>query len=168
MLVKASEESLQQHLAATPSVVTHELVQQILAYEQKSKMGYFPALEFLIQHNTLDPDLVNALQNIIWVVSNLVNNEIKQKLRPVFSTVRLDSLQPVAFGLSNVMVNDINRQDKLLQFYDLTRIRVNLTVTMVQKNKQDEAAQEMARSLAYRWLQSSFERIEVTSSTVVA
>ena len=161
-------EALQRHLAASPSVVTDELVKQVLQYEHQQQLGYFPALDYYIQHKAIDSDLVDALQNISWVVSNMVRNEIRIKIRPVFSTIKFQSIQLLANTLPTVRTSDPNITNKLTEHFSLTNVKVNLMATLIQKFADNEASEARAKSLMYQWLKSSFDSIEVTSSKVVS
>ena len=168
MLLQVPEASLSRHLAATPSIVGAELAQKILAYEHSHHLGYFPAIDYFIQQGGIDPELLDALQNITWVVTNMVRNEIRSRLRPVFSQIKFETIQTTAYTLPAVRPNDRNVQDKLIQHYSATRVKVTIVATLIQKIQDGEMAAKMATSMCYRWLKPHFEHVEVTSSTVVS
>lgn len=44
VVLTVPEQLLEQHLAASPAVVGHELACQIAQYSQQEKLGYFPPL----------------------------------------------------------------------------------------------------------------------------
>ena len=166
--LKLPPEALERHLAASPEIVTHELVTQILQYEQQHKLGYFAALEFYQDNVAIEPDLFAAVSNINWVVTNMVRNEIRIKLRPAFSNVRFESIQILANTLPGVRCNAANVQEQLLEHFDLGTVKVNLKATLIQKIQDHEAAQRIAKNLAYQWLKASFKQVDVTSSKVIS
>ncbi len=168
MKVDVPMESLERHLAASPVVVGDEMARQVVAYERQNHLGYFPAVDFFIQHGGIETDLLDALQNITWVVTNLVRNEIRIKLRPVFSKLRFESIQTLAYTMPTVRPGDNNVMDKLAQHYSATSVKVSVLATLIQKFADSEAAQNMAKSLCYRWLEPAFAQFEVTSSTVMS
>jgi hypothetical protein len=42
-------------------------------------------------------------------------------------------------------------------------VKVTLLATLIQRFEDGEAAEKMAKSMAYRWLNNRFEQVEVTS-----
>ena len=167
LLVQVPESSLERHLAASPVIVGEELARQVLAYEQQHHLGYFPAIDYFIQQGGIDADLLEALQNITWVTTNMVRNELRVKLRPVFSQIRFETIQTTAYTLPSVRPNDVNVLDKLINHYRTTKVKVALLTTLIQKIQDGEAAAKMASSICHRWLKPHFSSVEVTSSTTV-
>ena len=168
MKLTLPDEALERHLAASPSVVTEEIVTQVKKYETDHRLGYFPALDFYIDNGGIDSDLTDALQNIAWVATNMVRNEIRSKLRPVFSTIKFETIQLLAYTLPSVRINDPKFTEKLLEHFSTTTVKVNLTATLVQKFSDHHAAETLAKNLAYQWLKASFVVVDVSSSKVVS
>ena len=162
-----TDESLERHLAATPSVVTNELVSQIILYEKENHLGYFPALDYYIDNNAIDTDLVSALQNISWVVASMVRNEVKIKLRPVFSNIKFENIQTLAYTLPQVRINDTQLTEKLTEHFSATAVKVNLTATLIQKFIDKNAAEKLAKNLAYQWLKDSFQSVDISACKAV-
>jgi hypothetical protein len=167
LIVQVPETSLARHLAASPSVVGQELAQKVLSYEHTHHLGYFPAIDYFIQQGGIDEELLDALQNITWVVTNMVQNELRIKLRPVFSQIKFDAIQTMAYTMPQARPNDANALEKLIRHYSATNVKVSLTATLIQKIQDNEAAARMATSMCYRWLKPHFSTIEVTSSKVI-
>ena len=167
LVVIVPDESLEQHLAASPHVVTDELVTQILNYEQQQQLGYFPALDFYIQNDAFDSDLFDAIQNISWVVTSMVHNEVKIKLRPAFSNIKFETIQPLAYTMPTVRPTDPTKKEKLAEHFSLSTVKLNLIASLIQKVVDKQAAQSFAGNLAYRWLKDSFADVKITSSAVV-
>ena len=167
LLLQVPESSLERHLAASPIVVGEELAQQVLAYEQQHHLGYFPAIDYYIQQGGIDVELLEALQNITWVTTNMVRNELRIKLRPVFSQVRFETIQTTAYTIPTVRPNDANVLDQLINHYSATKVKVALLTTLIQKIQDGEAAAKMASSMCHRWLKPHFSSVKVTSSTTI-
>jgi len=165
--VSVSAESLDQHLAASPSVVSEELVAQIVKYEQLHHLGYYPALDFYIQNDVLDLDLIDAIKNISWVITSMARNEVRIKLRPAFSNIKFENIQPLAYIMPTVRVNDPDKNEKLSEHFSLSTVKLNLIATLIQKVVDKQAAQSFAKNLAYRWLKDTFSDVEITSATVI-
>jgi hypothetical protein len=166
--VEVPEASLERHLAASPSVVGAELAHQVLDYERQHHLSYFPAIDYFINNGGLEQELLEALQNITWVVTNMVRNELRIKLRPVFSALKFESIQTTAYTMPSIRPNDANVLDKLIRHYSATSVKVNIIATLIQKTLDTAAAEKAASSLCYRWLRPHFNHIEVTSSTALA
>lgn len=167
LIVQVPEDALERHLAASPSVVGAELAQQILDYERRHHLSYFPAIDFFIQNGGLETELLDALQNITWVVTTMVRNELRIKLRPVFSQIKFETIQTTAYTLPSVRPNEANVLDKLIRHYSATTVKVSIIATLIQKFSDTGAAEKMATSMCYRWLRPHFNHIEVTSSTAL-
>ena len=167
LVVQVPEESLERHLAASPSVVGTELANQILEYERQHHLAYFPAIDYFIQNDGVERELLEALQSISWVVTNMVRNELRIKLRSVFSSIKFESIQTTAYTLPSARPHDANVLDKLVRHYSATTVKVSIIATLIQKFQNPSAAEKMATSMCYRWLRPHFSHIEVTSSTVL-
>jgi hypothetical protein len=167
MKLLVPEDSLARHLAASPSVVTEEIVSQIKEYERIHHLGYFPALDYYINNNAIDADLIDALQNIIWVVTNMVRNEVRIKLRPVFSNIKFESIQTLAYTLPAVRINDERLTEKLREHFSLTTVKVTLSATLIQKIADKQAAEKIAKNLAYQWLKGGFSTVEISGCKAI-
>jgi len=164
MTVVVPEAALEQHIAASPSIVSEEIVAAVKEYEKAHKLGYFPAIDFYINNNGIDPDLLDAMQSISWVVTNMVRNEIRIKMRPVFSNIKFETIQSLAQTLPPVRIKDEKLTQKLMEHFNTTTVKVNLTATLIQKFIDKETAEKLAKNLAYQWLKGSFEKVTVNSS----
>ena len=162
--VTVPEKALTQHLAASPQVVGTELARQVIAYETRHKLGYFPALDYFQQQGGIDAELLNALEKIAWVVTSMVRNEVRIRMRPVFSKLQFENLQIQAYTMPGVRPGNPNAQTLLAQHYSATLVRISMIATLIQKIADEVAAAKMAESMTYRWLKEHFIAIEVTSS----
>jgi hypothetical protein len=162
MKLVVPEDSLERHLAASPSIVTEEIVSQVKKYEREHHLGYFPALDYYINNDAIDADLTDALQNIIWVVTNMVRNEVQIKLRPVFSNIKFESIQTLAYTLPSVRMSDQQLTEKLREHFSLTTVKITLSATLIQKISDKKQAEKIAKNLAYQWLKGSFSSVEIS------
>ena len=165
--VELAENDLERHLAASPSVVASEVVEQVKQYERDHALGYFPAFEFFEHNGGIEPDLIDAMRNISWVATNMARNEIQIKLRPVFSKMRFDSVQLFAHTLPSVRVNDESMTKKLLEHFSLMKVKAVLNATLLQKISDKKAAEALAKSLAFQRLKESFASVEINSSKAI-
>jgi len=165
--VTIPERELEQHIAATPAIVGSELAQQVIDYEQQHKLGYYPAIDYFQQQGGVDADLINTLQGISWVATNLVRNEIRTRMRQVFSNIQFEGIQALAYTLPSIRPGQANVRHKLINHYSAMVVKVSLLVTMIQREENAESTGQMAKSMCYRWLKEHFKAIEVTSVSVL-
>lgn len=163
--VRLSEEVLLQHSPSSAEIVGNELAQQIHAYVQQQKLGYYPALEFFEEHGDLDYDLLQTAENMSWLLCRLVRQEFQSKLRQVFSRVQFQSVQTLAYTMPSVRYGNANALHDLALHYTPLGVKLDLVLTMISKNTAG-GAEEFIKNTLQRWLKDSFEMIEV--STVVA
>lgn len=161
--LKVSQQDLEKHLPASPYVVGEELAEQAIEYEIENNLGYYPAVDFLKQQSALDKDIVNAVENIAWLVSNLIREEIETRLRPAFSTVKFENIQLHALKMPTVRPNKKNARHDLASHYTPDHAHISLIVTSIKHYDDPTTAERMTRNLLHRWLNDHFEALEITS-----
>lgn len=165
--VRVPEAALERHLAASPRVVAENLAEQVMTYERQHALGYYPAVDFFQQHGGVEPELIDALENISWVLTSMVRNELRLRLRPVFSHLKIESLKTLAFTMPTVRPGQRNAKADLMSHFSATSVKVSLIATLLQKIVDKHAAAKMAESMCYRWLKEHFSAIDVTSVHVL-
>lgn len=168
LLVQLPEQIFARHLPASPEVVGEALADQVIAFAQRERLGYYPALDYFKEHaGAVDSELLDAADHIAWFACNQARGEIQRKLRPVFSSLSFQSIQSQAFTMPGVRPNQANARHELARHYTPDSAKIVLLVNSFQKSAQDQAMAKWASHLAYRWLKDSFERVEVTSAQAV-
>lgn len=163
LTIKLPANALAQHLAASPYVVGEQLAEVVSTYVRKHKLGYYPALDFFRQQNELDPDLLNALENIAWVAANMAREELRIRLRPVFSNITFESIQNHVYTMPTMRPGQPNAINLLTRHLTPDTVKVNLITTLVQKLEDEKNAITFARHLVQRWLENRFEALEINS-----
>ena len=85
--------TFEKFLPASPVRVGEELAEQISSIVTQEKLGYYPALEYFREQEGFDKDLLDAADQISWVATSLVREEVQLKLRPVFASLRFEGIQ---------------------------------------------------------------------------
>lgn len=165
--ISVPDTALERHLAASPRVVAENIAEQVMAYEEEHSLGYYPAIDFFQQHGGVEPELIDALENISWVLTSMVRNEIRLRLRPVFSHLKIESLKTLAFTMPTVRPGQQNARINLISHFSATSVKVNLIVTLLQKIVDTHTAARMTESMCYRWLKEHFSAVDVTSVHVL-
>lgn len=161
-VVKVPHPVLEQHVVATPAVVGEELASQVALYAQKRDLGYYPALDFFLEHGGIDADLLNAAESISWLVSSLVRQEIKTRLRPVFSHIQFESIQTLVYTMPTVRPGQNNTLLRLSEHFTPDQVKVSIIATAVRHRDSPETAVKMAERMIWRWLHDHFETLEIT------
>jgi hypothetical protein len=162
------EEAIARHVVATPSVVAEHLASQVIEYLSREKLNYVPALDYFYAIQGIDPELIEALKNISWVVTTMVRNEIGKRLRPIMSSIKFENIQTPAFSIPAIRPGDNNFHHRLVEHYSPNTVKVNIIGTLIQRFPDNEVAEKMARSMASRWLTDEFESFEITATQVLS
>jgi len=165
--IKVPYEALQRHLPASPDVVGGELAMAVHHYAKKHSLGYYPALAFFSDQGGIDRDLLNAAENIAWLASEMVCNEVRLRLRPVFSNIRFESVQTVAFTMPRVRMGQGNGLTSLAAHFTPDVIKLNMITTLLQKQENHAAAERLAKGILSRWLNNRFEKLDINSITAI-
>ncbi len=165
--LKISPQDLEKHLPASPYVVGEEIAEQAIRYEEKQHLGYYPAVDFLKQQNAIDKDLVNAIENIAWLVSNLIREEITRRLRPAFSTVQFENIQLHAFKMPTVRPNKKNAHHDLVAHYTPDHAHVSIITTSIKHYDDAITAERMTKNLIHRWINDHVDGLEITSVSYI-
>jgi hypothetical protein len=169
VLVKVPEHVMRRHLPSSAERVGTELAQTIDAYVREHQLGYYPALEFFRDVDAIDQDLIDSAEHIAWLVSKLAREEIQTRLRPIFATVKFDSIQTVAFTLPPVRPQQKDALEHLTWHYTPDTIKIELLLSMLRKDTDtaERKVETYARKMIYRWLRDKFDYVEITSSSEI-
>ncbi len=164
--VQMKAKDLQQYLPCSANIIGQTLAEIAGEYEKENKTGYYPAIDFFKTLDGVDPDLITSAEQVAWLVSKLARETIQSKLRPIFSSVHFQSIQTLAFSLPKVRPSQADAIEQLAKHYTPDRVKVELVLSMMRRDSEveDNRAEPYARKMMFRWLESKFETIEVTSS----
>jgi len=164
--VQLKPQRLQQHLPCSASIIGKTLASIAIEYEKENKIGYYPAIDFFKTIDSVDPDLIESAEQVAWLVSKLARETIQKQLRPIFSSVHFQSVQTIAFSMPKARPNKKDVVDALTKHYTPDTVKIEMVLTMIRRDSeaQDKRAEPYARKMMFRWLESEFESIEVTSS----
>lgn len=161
--VRLTEDSMQRHMSASPYVVGEELARQISGYARDHELGYYPAIDFFQQNGGIEKDLLDAAGNISWLVTNMVREEVRIRLRSVFSSIKFESLQTRAYTMPGIRPGQNNAYQLLVDHYTPDQVRVNIIASLIRKRESTHEAELLARHQVCRWLKNRFENLEITN-----
>lgn len=156
-----------QHLAASPEVVGGELARQVDAYARTNRLGYYPALDFFRRQGGIDPELIQAADDIAWFSAQYARSEITRRLRSVFSTVAVEAITPQAFSMPAIRPSQLNALDNLARHYTPDTLRIELRVSMIHRDPDAENMDRLAVRQALRMLGTGVGTVEVINARLV-
>ena len=175
-----------QIVSASLQTLGEQLAQQVHAYVQREGLGYYPPLDFFFPQNMnehkvngqsegeyqqdqpcIEPYLLDAVQEVAQWAVDMGRREILSLLQPVFSSVVIDNIQPIAFTMPTARFGHSGSLQQLAQHYTPNNLKFDLTLTMLQKQEAEAGLEKAASHMVVRWLGEPFQHIEVTSSRLV-
>ena len=164
IIVTVKLDDLDSHSAAASGVVGKELAKQVADYEKEKHLGYYPALEYFQQSSEgVETDLLDAADNLAWLATRLVHEEVRKQLRPIFASLRIDAVQNLLYTMPKVRPGNPFALDKLAEHFTPNKVRLELTARIINQDGQEKDFTRYSSHLVHRWLKESFENIEVTS-----
>jgi len=161
--LKVLQQDLDKHLPASPHVVGEEIAEQAIIYEEDNNLGYYPAVDYLKQQNAIDEDLVKAIENIAWLVSNLIREELTRRLRPAFSTIEFEKIQLRALKMPSVRPHNKNARHDLVAHFTPDHAHISLIATSIKHYDDPTTAERMTKNIIHRWLNDHVEGLKITS-----
>lgn len=161
LYIEIADEVLSQHSVASAGIVGGELAAAVSVYVREHRLGYYPALDFFRLQGGVDTDLLDAQDSLAWLACKLAREEVQKKLRAAFSSIKFVQVQSSAFKMPTVRPGQDNAQGQLANHYSATNVRLDMVVTLIQKQPADENLQRYARQVSSRWLKHSFKTLEV-------
>ncbi len=156
--------ALMQHLPASPYTLGADIAQQTHDYVMHAQLGYYPALDFLRTQNVVDGYLLDAAQHIATVSSEYVQECIMEKLIPIFSSVRFQTIHISAFALPPIRPNQPHAVEHLARHYTPDVVKCDVLLSLIQKQKSEQGLDHYASTTVERWLAEEFEEFEITSA----
>lgn len=164
--VQLKPEVLLRYLPCSANIIGQTLADIADDYVRENSTGYYPAIDFFKSVDTVDQDLIASAEQVAWLVAKLARETIQSKLRPIFSSVQFQSIQTVAFSMPRVRPLKQGSKELLAKHYTPDTVKIELVLTMMRRDSEaaDGRAEPYARKMMFRWLETAFESIEVTSS----
>jgi hypothetical protein len=162
LLLRIPEASLAARAPAVPAELGAELADKVEQFCAHSALGYFPAIDFFRSREEISADLFDLLDSISWLAATLAREEINQRLRPVFSNVKVESAQCLAYALPSVRPGQPDAAALLANHYTPDRLRLELHLNLMQRREAVEGLERYASQVSHRWLSESFEDLQIT------
>ena len=163
LTVEIPHDALESQSPMSAVVIAEQVTEQVMDYEREHRLGYYPALDYYQREGALDNDLINALQGISWLSCSMAQEEVKTRLRPVFSTIKFESVQSPVNSLPSARPGGNNVQQKLIEHYTADKVKLTFTASMIRKAEDDQTTEDYARNVIGKWLKDRFASFKINS-----
>jgi len=159
--IEIADDVLSQHSVASAGIVAGKLASAISDYVRAHGLGYYPALDYFRSQGGVEEQLLDAQDSLAWLACKLAREETQKKLRAAFSSIKFLEVQSQAFMMPTIRPGQNNALGRLEQHYSANFVKLDIVVSMIQKQPADENSQRYARQVSLRWLKNSFKALEV-------
>jgi len=95
--VVIEQEKLEALLRESDKALGTRLAEQVDAWVREQKLGYYPAIDFLVDQGVIAEGELEALHTLAATVRKRVKREVQTRLWPVFSSVHIERTKTIAF-----------------------------------------------------------------------
>jgi len=163
LTVEIPHEALESQSPASAIVIAEQLADQVIAYENEHHLGYYPALDYYMQDKLLDGDLIDALQAISWLACSMAQEGIKTRLRPVFSSIKFESVRSPVTSLPSARPSSPNVQQQLIEHYTADKVKLTFIASMIRKSEAEDTTEAYANHVIGKWLKDHFSSFKISS-----
>jgi len=165
--VVVPERMFERHSAFSPQATAERLAEQLDAYARKASLGYYPPLDYVRDHGGVDERLIAALDQLTWLGTSLVREELSSRLRPLFASVQVQSMQALAYSIPQVRPGQANAVRRLAEHLTPKRARFSLLLTLLRKSGHFEALESYIKGVSHRHLRQAFDTIDIANIKVL-
>ena len=157
----------ERHSGFCPHRIAAQLAEQSDSYAREEALGYYPALEYLRDRDAVDERLIAALDQLIWLATSLVREELRTRLRPLFASVQIQSMQAVAYSMPQVRPAQPDAAARLAEHLTANRVRFDLLLALLRKGGGAAGLESYIKRVSHRHLSQAFDSIEVANVKVL-
>jgi len=159
--VRVTDRVFEQHSPFCPHTVGRQLAEQIDAHVQSESLGYYPALDYFQNENMLDQESLEVLDQLAWLATGLVQDEVRLRLRPIFASVQVQSMQAAVYTMPPVRPSQPGALERLAEHLTPNRAKFDLMLTLFRKVSGAEYLDSYIKRVVYRHLSDVFETVEI-------
>jgi hypothetical protein len=143
------------------------LAERVQAAVAQDGIGYFPALDYFAGHGGVETPLLDDARRVASAACDYALDTVPSRLWGIFSSVKLEHIQALAFTLPRVTPQQPDAPAVLAAHYSPDTVRLDIVLGAVQKGApKDGYARAVARRVIWN-LRERFARVEVTDARVV-
>jgi len=150
------------------SMLGEKIAQQVIAFEQQSDLGYYPAITYFRDNpGIVDDYLLDALEQVAEVAIQIATLKTYQLLQPIFSQVKILTQQNMVFGMPHVRPRNENHEKRLALQYAPNQVKLGMELSLFQKSTPQKQLASAVKKMVLRWLSDTFDDIEVNDSRLL-
>ena len=157
----------ERHSGFCPHRVAEQLAEQLDAYARQESLGYYPALDYGRERGAVDEQLIAALDQLTWLASSLVREELRSRLRPLFASVQVQSMQALVYSMPQVRPGQASTARRLVEHLTPNRVRFDLLLTLLRKSADSVGLEAYIRGVCHRHLSQAFDTIDIANIKVL-
>lgn len=163
LTVTVSLETLRQEMGEPVVAIGPALASEIDQHVRDNKLGYYPALDFFIHNQAVEPELVAAAEHVAAMVAEMARRTIQVRLREPFSHIRFEHIQPLAMTMPRVRPGDANAMALLSEHMSPNHIRMTVIASSIEKaGINTEDYEKLVAHKMRNWLEPEFEAVQLT------
>lgn len=159
LLAVIDEQIMERHAPASPAAVGIELAHRVQEVVANQELGYFPALEYFREREEMDTDLLSVFDSLVWLGEQLIQSELRARLRSVFAQLNSMEIRHQAHALPSIRPGKTNTANELAAHYTPNRFKIDIEGILTPRMR--TANLESAVLFALR---DSFQRLECIHS----
>ena len=157
----------ERHSGFCPHRIAEQLAEQLDAYARRESLGYYPALEYARDCSGVDEQLVAGLDQLVWLATSLVREELRTRLRPLFASVQIQSMQAVAYSMPQVRPGQPDAAARLAEHLTAKRARFDLLLALLRKGGDTGGLESYIKRASRRHLSPAFDTIDLANVKVL-
>jgi hypothetical protein len=157
----------ERHSEFCPHRIAAQLAEQLDAYVRNESLGYYPALEYARDQGAVDEQLIAALDQLVWLATSRVREELTAQLRPLFASVQIQSMQAVAYSMPQLRPGQANAAGRLVEHLTANRARFDLLLALLRRSTDSEGLESYIKRVTHRHLSQAFDTIEIANVKVL-
>jgi len=153
-------------LGLPAATLGQRLAERVDLLTRERGLGYYPALDYVIQSDGLGTDLLGDLERVSGCALEYTAREIPRRLKPVFSSVQLRGGQFAARTLPSVRPGQPDAIAALGRHYTPDTIRLELNLGTILRGPSDGLERVTAQKVLW-WLREHFVAIDIVDARLI-
>lgn len=162
--VTLAPEKLDALLREDDKTLGTRLAARVDAWVREQRLGYYPALDFLVEQGVVQPEEFEALRALAATIRKRVKRDVQTRLWPVFSSVHIERAQSLTFMLPRLTPGRPEAVTQLAQQYFPNCVRLELLLTSLDKHSRLEDVAGFSEQKVMRNLREDFESVSVSAA----
>lgn len=159
--------TLQKHLPAPIDKLGGQIAKEVDKRVSQRELGYYPALDFFADDDEFPQYLLDAVKDVSSLAVDVVADVISDLLVPIFSHVKINNIQCLAYSMPLARPGKANAGEDLAKHYTPNAVKFELIVSIVQKDKPATGFDKYADNTVHRWLSEVFEDVQIFSTRLL-